>query len=142
MLCSFFQVYGKGTGKACRKHVQKLNMLQGEREKKEESGGGNHPPCDYANTFTAQSAGPARPRETQVGCCGHSVCFVVVFLHGQPNATTVEPQHKLDSYFIMIFIAILGVRYTDEFSGLGLVGLYLFPKPLLLPAGQASSGTR
>lgn len=63
MLCSLLQIYGKGTGKACRKHVQKLNMLQGEREKREERGGGNHPPCDYASTFTAQSVGT---RETQV----------------------------------------------------------------------------
>lgn len=58
-----FQVYGKGSGKECRKHVQKLNMVQGEREKREGKGGASHPPCDYANTFTTQSTGA---KETQV----------------------------------------------------------------------------
>ena len=52
-------MYGKGTAKACRKHVQKLNMIQGERERSgggEGGGGVNHPPCDYASTFTTQNA--------------------------------------------------------------------------------------
>ena len=56
------QMYGKGTGKDCRKYVQKLNMIQGEKEK-ERSGGGSHPPCDYARAFTVQSA---QKKERQV----------------------------------------------------------------------------
>ena len=57
-------MYGKGTGKDCRKYVQKLNMIQGEKEKeKERSGGGSHPPCDYARAFTVQSA---QKKERQV----------------------------------------------------------------------------
>ena len=53
-------MYGKGTGKDCRKYVQKLNMIQGEKER---SGGGSHPPCDYARAFTVQSA---QKKERQV----------------------------------------------------------------------------
>lgn len=81
---SVVKIYGKGAAKACRKHVQKLNMIQGERERRreergdhhtpsdhEEEGekedrreeGGNHPPCDYANAFTTQTVGTV---ETQV----------------------------------------------------------------------------
>lgn len=51
----FNQVYLKGTGKECRKCVQKLNTARGfaERDKSRDVGG-NHPPCDYADTFTTQ----------------------------------------------------------------------------------------
>ena len=101
-------MYGKGTARDCRKHVQKLNMARGEVERgmfrdegsggvvgrghrtqgecerdmlQDEGGGGvvvrgererstdrdrgegkrrelrgSHPPCDYANTFTTQTA--------------------------------------------------------------------------------------
>lgn len=48
-----FQTYGKGTARECGKHVKKLNMVRGERERGM-SGGvrGSHPPHDYASTFT------------------------------------------------------------------------------------------
>ena len=49
------QVYGKGVAKDCRKHVQKLNMLRGEKER-EESTGKQHPPQDYADTFTSRDS--------------------------------------------------------------------------------------
>ena len=51
-----FQTYGKGTGKDCRRHVQKLNMLRSAKNKEADSNYCNeqHPPQDYASTFTAQ----------------------------------------------------------------------------------------
>lgn len=45
-------------------HVQKLNMARGTRERSE--GGTSHPPCDYANTFTAQEDDKKDPRDNLV----------------------------------------------------------------------------
>lgn len=53
------QEYGRGKASDCRKHVQKLNMLRGEGER--EIGttllGSQHPPEDYASTFSLDEAG-------------------------------------------------------------------------------------
>lgn len=47
------QTYGKGSARECGKHVKKLNMVRGERERAASDGvRGSHPPHDYANTFT------------------------------------------------------------------------------------------
>lgn len=62
--CDPLQTYGKGTARACRMHVQKLNMARGTRERSE--GGTSHPPCDYANTFTAQEDDKKDPRDNLV----------------------------------------------------------------------------
>ena len=49
------QTYGKGSAADCRRHVQKLNMLRGEREQMEnEQIQSSHPPNDYADAFTTQ----------------------------------------------------------------------------------------
>lgn len=60
MLVYLLQTYGKGTARDCRRHVQKLNMARGEKEK----GGlrGSHPPRDYAHAFTTQNG---RKKEAQ-----------------------------------------------------------------------------
>lgn len=41
LCCLFLQIYGQGSGADCRKHVQKLNMMQGreiEKQEEEEDG--------------------------------------------------------------------------------------------------------
>ncbi len=52
-------MYGKGKAGDCRKHVQKLNMMRGEREQDEGVTllGSQHPPEDYASTFSLDEAG-------------------------------------------------------------------------------------
>lgn len=55
------QTYGKGTAADCRRHVQKLNMMRGEKEQLENEqvqSSCSHPPEDYADTFTAQDKQP------------------------------------------------------------------------------------
>ena len=61
-------MYGKGKAADCRKHVQKLNMMRGEKEQAEIHAhlssnhppeihahlSSNHPPEDYASTFTVE----------------------------------------------------------------------------------------
>lgn len=55
LTCHTYQTYGKGNAADCRRHVQKLNMLKGEKEQLEnEQIQSNHPPEDYADTFTTQ----------------------------------------------------------------------------------------
>lgn len=67
-----FQVYLKGAGKECRKYVQKLNMARGLAERgKSKDVGGNHPPCDYANTFTTQD-GSRTETQAEVSALSHT----------------------------------------------------------------------
>ncbi len=52
-------MYGRGKAGDCRKHVQKLNMMRGERDQNE---GvtllcSQHPPEDYASTFSLDETG-------------------------------------------------------------------------------------
>ena len=61
MSCILTQTYGKGTAADCRRHVQKLNMMRGEKEQLENEqvqSTCSHPPEDYADTFTAQDKQP------------------------------------------------------------------------------------
>ncbi len=59
------QEYGRGKASDCRKHVQKLNMLRGEKERDIGATllGNQHPPEDYASTFSLDEAGR---RDTKV----------------------------------------------------------------------------
>ena len=53
------KVYGKGLAADCRKHVQKLNLMRADIEQNEIAQlQNNHPPEDYASTFTTEDTRP------------------------------------------------------------------------------------
>ncbi len=62
------QTYGKGTGKDCRRHVQKLNMIRAKREK-EDGRSEQHPPQDYASTFTTHEGDDAETPDQVYAFC-------------------------------------------------------------------------
>lgn len=84
-VCSW-QVYGKGKAADCRKHVQKLNMMRGEREQADIHArlSSNHPPEDYASTFTINQCSTAEETVSELAslyqCSSVHLVFVVVMV--------------------------------------------------------------
>ena len=86
-MCPTAQVYGKGKAADCRKHVQKLNMMRGERDHIDVHtllSTSNHPPEDYASTFTPLNEAGSRGEETvRATVCVHTHTHTHTHTHSQ-----------------------------------------------------------